>query len=124
MYIRSLVEKIVESFFIVGLFFELRRIRSGFFDLKDVVLFSDIRVESIIFLCRLFKNEIKVGRKIYKKVLNGNLFVNQDIEDIIDIDIVFVDFYKIWVDKVVFIYKREKDVFKYILKVEIVDECL
>lgn len=76
MYIRSLVEKIVESFFIVGLFFELRRIRSGFFDLKDVVLFSDIRVESIIFLCRLFKNEIKVGRKIYKKVLNGNLFVN------------------------------------------------
>lgn len=123
-YIRSLAEKIAESLSTVGLLSELRRIRSGFFDLKDAVLLSDIRAESIIPVCRLFKNEIKVGRKTYKKILNGNPLVNQDIEDIIDIDTAFADFYKIWVDKAVFIYKREKDVFKYILKVETADECL
>ncbi|ADQ46492.1 tRNA pseudouridine synthase B [Caldicellulosiruptor kronotskyensis 2002] len=123
-YIRSLAEKIAESLSTVGLLSELRRIKSGFFDLKDAVALTDIREKSIIPVYRLFKNEIKVGRKAYKKILNGNLLVPQDIEDIIEIDTAFADFYKIWDDKVVFIYKRERDVFKYILKVETADECL
>jgi len=123
-YIRSLAEKIAENLSTVGLLSELRRIRSGFFDLKDAVTLNDIRAESIIPVCRLFKNEIKVGRKTYKKVLNGNPLESHDIEDIINTDAAFADFYKICVDEAVFIYKREKDVFKYVLKVEPTDECL
>lgn len=77
-----------------------------------------ISEDSIIPLENLILNEIIVNESVYKKLINGNPLTRKDIKEIRLNDSLFEDFYKISMKDAFFVYKREGDKFKYLLKVE------
>ncbi|ABP67652.1 tRNA pseudouridine synthase B [Caldicellulosiruptor saccharolyticus DSM 8903] len=117
-YIRSLAEEIAKKLSTVATLVQLRRAKNGVFDIKAAFSLDFISEDSIIPLENLILNEIIVNESVYKKLINGNPLTRKDIKEIRLNDSLFEDFYKISMKDAFFVYKREGDKFKYLLKVE------
>jgi len=117
-YIRSLAEEIAKKLSTIATLVQLRRAKSGAFNIKAACSLDFISKDSIIPLENLISNEIVVNESVYKKLMNGNPLTRKDIKEIRLNSGLFEDFYKVNVKNTFFVYRREEDKFKYILKVE------
>lgn len=117
-YIRSLTEEIANRLSTIATLVELRRLKSGVFDVSDAFPLDLISKDSVIPLESLILNEIIVEESAFKKLANGNSLTERDIREVRFNSGVFKDFYKISLKQTLFVYKREEDKFKYLLRVE------
>lgn len=122
-YIRSLGEEIAKRLSSIATLHSLVRIKNGYFDIKDSTKVDYLLKKHLIKLDDLIKNQLVVYDQSLKKILNGNLLKeDKDILVIRQEDTSFKDLFKIKIENYLFIYKKENDHFKYLLKVDIGNE--
>mgnify|MGYP003571314127 CR=1 FL=1 len=72
-YIRSLNEDIAKSLGFIGTTYELRRLKSGNFDIKNAITLEEIDESKIITIDKLFDKKIELNKIEIEKLLNGIL---------------------------------------------------
>ena len=100
-YVRSLCEDIAQRLNTIGTMTNLRRIKSGQFEIENAIKIDDISEEKIISMEKLFDKEINVQNNL-KELLNGIKIATQKPDGL----------YKLYTDKFIGIGKIEGNYLK------------